>query len=448
MADNARTRFLKLLSCIQHGSIENAPADLRTDLDKQMYACALDNDDWDDEKLAYVVGSTPYAIDWLSLTDGGSALTPETGILYIIASAGTYLNRLYRWNGTTYTDVSPSLVIGTTTGTAFDGGVGHGIDLALNAIGSTIYVDGDIGSDENSGTAAYPVKTIGGAIALANTLTDAEGFTFHIAHGTYIEDEDITLPDKFITIYGNNSEIRNTGHTITIPNPSFIRYNLVTTSDIVYSTFMSGARSVVFGGAIIGNITNNSYVEFTQCQLISGVITTGATGQTVCALTSPTSKFVSTGVLILDKLNINTNYAGYLVTSTAGQLTVSNSIIFNGSTNALAGAVSCNNGATTAPNFIANNALTTAGSAYGLYAGTAVTVYSKNYIVATNTVIGSALLPVNTDITGAGNVMALGGDATGDLYYRNALGVLTKLPIGTTGQVLKVVGGVPAWADA
>jgi hypothetical protein len=36
--------------------------------------------------------------------------------------------------------------------------------------------------------------------------------------------------------------------------------------------------------------------------------------------------------------------------------------------------------------------------------------------------------------------------ATGDLYYVNSSGIFQKLPIGTVGQKLTVVGGVPAWA--
>ena len=38
--------------------------------------------------------------------------------------------------------------------------------------------------------------------------------------------------------------------------------------------------------------------------------------------------------------------------------------------------------------------------------------------------------------------------ATGDLYYRNGSGHLTRLGIGSTGQALRVSGGVPAWGAA
>jgi hypothetical protein len=39
-----------------------------------------------------------------------------------------------------------------------------------------------------------------------------------------------------------------------------------------------------------------------------------------------------------------------------------------------------------------------------------------------------------------------GSDATGDIYYRDASGNFVRLPIGTNGQVLNVVSGLPAWA--
>lgn len=42
----------------------------------------------------------------------------------------------------------------------------------------------------------------------------------------------------------------------------------------------------------------------------------------------------------------------------------------------------------------------------------------------------------------------LGGDATGDLYYRDSLGFLQRLPIGSTSQVLTVTAGLPQWQNA
>ena len=37
--------------------------------------------------------------------------------------------------------------------------------------------------------------------------------------------------------------------------------------------------------------------------------------------------------------------------------------------------------------------------------------------------------------------------ATGDLYYRDASGIFTRLPVGASGQKLGVASGLPTWAD-
>lgn len=41
----------------------------------------------------------------------------------------------------------------------------------------------------------------------------------------------------------------------------------------------------------------------------------------------------------------------------------------------------------------------------------------------------------------------LGSDATGDIWYRNSGGAITRLPIGSAGQVLTVSSGLPSWQD-
>lgn len=63
----------------------------------------------DDVVDSYIVsGATALSSGWLSATDGGSALTPETGKIYVVLTSGTYLNKTYRWSGTTYVEISAS----------------------------------------------------------------------------------------------------------------------------------------------------------------------------------------------------------------------------------------------------------------------------------------------------------------------------------------------------
>lgn len=51
---------------------------------------------------------------------------------------------------------------------------------------------------------------------------------------------------------------------------------------------------------------------------------------------------------------------------------------------------------------------------------------------------GNTLGDVTVNVTGS--------DSTGDIYYRSAGGLLTRLGIGSTNQMLTVAGGLPAWA--
>lgn len=70
----------------------------------------------------------------------------------------------------------------------------------------------------------------------------------------------------------------------------------------------------------------------------------------------------------------------------------------------------------------------------------------------TDTVVGliSAQSPTNKTISGSTNVlggvtMTLGSDATGDIYYRNSSGILTRLGVGSNTNVLTLSGGLPSW---
>ena len=75
----------------------------------------------DDVVDAYIVsGATALSAGWLSATSGGSALTPETGKIYVVLTAGEYQNKTYRWSGTTYVEISsaPGQATESTAGIA------------------------------------------------------------------------------------------------------------------------------------------------------------------------------------------------------------------------------------------------------------------------------------------------------------------------------------------
>ena len=75
----------------------------------------------DDVIEAYIVsGATALSAGWLSKTAGGSALTPETGIIYVVMTSGEYQNKTYRWGGSTYVEISsaPGQATESTAGIA------------------------------------------------------------------------------------------------------------------------------------------------------------------------------------------------------------------------------------------------------------------------------------------------------------------------------------------
>ena len=82
----------------------------------------------------------------------------------------------------------------------------------------------------------------------------------------------------------------------------------------------------------------------------------------------------------------------------------------------------------------------TIGTAYG---GTGLTSFSAaNYALYSTS---SSTLTAGTLPTAAGGT-ALTSYTTGDVIYASATNTLAKLPIGTTGQVLSVSGGIPTWS--
>jgi len=293
------------------------------------------------------------------------------------------------------------------------------------------------------GSILNPFTSLSGALSYVVTSAFTS-VTVVFYGGTYTETGDVTFPNIPITIEGNQAHLTISG-TVTIPNPHYVRKDLFTTAtNVVYNNFTTGARCIVTGGSITGNMTINSYVEMSAVQLNGGVITVGNTGQLLVSLCSPTSTFISTGMLTINKINMNTGFAGYLIYSTNGQVTITESLITNTNTGS-GGCISCVNTASTVPNIIENNFLISMGVGYCLTSGNAVTIYSRCYISGTNTLLGSAQYGTNSDIIGGGTVMKLTSDATGDMYYRNSTGLLTRLGIGTNGQALKVSGGIPTW---
>lgn len=110
-------------------------------------------------------------------------------------------------------------------------------------------------------------------------------------------------------------------------------------------------------------------------------------------------------------------------------------------------------------NWIGSTAAWTASENLNLVSGKVYQIGGTT-VLSANTlgsgILASSLTSVGTIATGVWNGTAIGAVyggtgltsyTTGDLVYASATNTLAKAAIGTAGQFLKVVGGVPAWSD-
>lgn len=148
-----------------------------------------------------------------SLTDGGSAITPESGKIYVDLTT----NKTYRWSGTVYVEISKSLVVGTTTGTAYDGAAGntlrgdvdthladtsnpHSVTASQVGLGNVENKSGATIVSENV-TASYIKTTLGAATASADgymTSSQAAALANTQAIEVIYQDETATITDGFV----------------------------------------------------------------------------------------------------------------------------------------------------------------------------------------------------------------------------------------------------------
>jgi hypothetical protein len=98
----------------------------------------------DDILEVYVrAGSTEGTSDWLSLTNGGAALTPEAGKIYVIISAGDFEGKTYRWAGSVYSPVG-DIALGETAATAFPGDRGLAVETQGNILNTAVNIAGQV----------------------------------------------------------------------------------------------------------------------------------------------------------------------------------------------------------------------------------------------------------------------------------------------------------------
>ena len=144
----------------------------------------------DDVVDSYIVsGATALSAGWLSATDGGSALTPETGKIYVILTTGEYLNKTYRWSGSTYVEISASPAQATES-TAGIARIATTAEVTAGSDDTTIVTPAKLAAKINGVTykqvETNPTLTATGGVCtwtISTTLTDAIVSVKEIATG-------------------------------------------------------------------------------------------------------------------------------------------------------------------------------------------------------------------------------------------------------------------------
>ena len=382
----------------------------------------------------------------LSFSCGSTGLTPATATTGAVSLAGTLAVAYGGTGQTTYTD--GQLLIGNTTGntlakstltagTGISISNGHGsitIANTLPSLGGTVTSVSVVSANGLAGTVATSTTTP--AITLSTTITGLlKGNGTAISAATSGTDYAPATSGTSI-LYGNGS---GGFSNVTIgTGVSFATGTLSATGSGGTVTSVSGTGTVN-GITLTGTVTSSGSLtlggtlgSIANSQLSNSTISGVSLGGNLFSLTAGTGVSFSAGTTYNGSaaITITATGSGGTVTSVTGTAPVVSS---GGTTPAIsmAAATTSVNGYLTSTDWTTFN-----GKQAALVSGTNI-----------KTVNGTTLL-------GTGDVgtitYAYGGTGqttvtTGDVLYGSATNTWSKLGIGTTGQILRVVSGAPAW---
>ena len=441
----------------------------------------------------------------LSFDGGSTGLLPSTATTGVVSLSGT-LGVGYGGTGqTTYTN--GQLLIGNTTGNTLTKATltaGSGVSISNGAGSITISATGS-GGTVTAVTGTAPVVSSGGttpAISMPKATTSVDGYLSSTDWTTFNNKGSGTVTSVTAT-----SPVASTGGAtpvISMPAATTSVSGYLTSTDWntfngkqpagTYVTAVSGTAPVVSSGgttpaismaaattSVSGYLTSTDWNTFnskqpagtyvtsitvTSSNGLAGTVTSGAT-PAITLSTSITGILKGNGTAI-SAATSGTDYApatsgsAILYGNGAGgfsSVTIGTGVSFAG------GTLSATGSGGTVTSVTGTAPVVSSGGATPAISMAAATTSVNGYLTSTDwttfngkqaaLVSGTNIKTVNgTTLLGSGDVgtitYAYGGTGqttvtTGDLLYGSAANTWSKLAVGTTGQVLRVVSGAPAW---
>jgi hypothetical protein len=406
---------------------------------------------WDNTNFRLGLGTAApnTAIQVGSLANGGT----DNILLGGAASPGYMLNTLGTDFGTFYSTAANTVGIGFTPTTT----VPSLAVFKVNKTGAATFGT-SVSTDDNILIQPY----IGGSNSFAGRITTVDltagrTYTLPDASGNLALTSDITQAAVGLGNVDNTSDANKPVSTATqaalnlkanIASPAF------TGTVTIPSPFTLGATSVTTTGTelnYVAGVTSSIQTQLNNKQSSGNYITDPG----------------ANGIVARTSLNTTINRT---ITGTTNRITLTNG-------DGVSGNPTIDVGSNIVDETVANtytagakqtfvNSATTAGlnltpgadpsaPASGDFWNSTTTANSLKYrdaASATRTLVDLSLSQTltNKTLSGSTNVlggvtMTLGSDATGDLYYRNSSGILTRLPAGSNGDRFTVVGGLPSF---
>ena len=353
----------------------------------------------------YATSTSALTTGTLPVTSGGTGVTTSTGTGNVVLSTSPTL-------------VTP--ILGTPTSVTLTNATGLPISTGVSGLGT--------------GVATFLATPTSANLAAA--ITDETG------SGALVF---ATSPTLVTPNLGTPSAITLTNAT-GLPN-----------SGLVNSSITFGATSAALGTTVLAfnavsiGATTASTGRFTTVEATASVSTSTNTG----AIKYGTLSYSDTGIM-QSLAASGTSYVQSVLQNTNTGATASTDFVIsndNGTNSAYFGNFGMNSSGFTGSGAFngANNVYLTSTSsdlAIGTTTANAIHFVVNGGATDAMTISSAGAVTLGTALGQSSGGTGFGTYTTGDILYASATNTLSKLPIGTSNQVLTVTAGVPSWAAA